>query len=47
MLANWKSGITYDALWSKTRENVIEYQPGQHPVQTVVGDFQKSAEAFR
>ena len=47
MLANWKSGITYDALWSKTRENVIEYQPRQHPVQTVVGDFQKSAEAFR
>jgi hypothetical protein len=47
MLANWKSGITYDALWSKTRANVLEYQPGQHPVQTVVGDFQKSAEAFR
>ena len=47
MLANWKNGITYCDLWDKTRDNVLEYQPGQHPVQTFVGEFQNTEEAFK
>lgn len=47
MLNNWKSGMKYEALWDKTRSDVLRCQPDQHPVQTFVGDFPKMTEAFR
>ena len=47
MLANWESGMSYNALWSKTRSDVQKYQEGQNPVQTYVGDFPKDTEAFK
>lgn len=47
MLANWKAGLSYDALWSATRNDVRKYQDRQNPVQTCVGAFTKTEEAFR
>ena len=45
ILAKWKRGMTYAALWDMVREDVESRQPGQHPACTLYGGVFR--EAFR
>lgn len=47
VIRNWKSGLSYDDLWAKACKDVNKSQPTQHPVQTSVGTFKPTTEAFR
>ena len=47
LMRNWKKGISYSLLWGRTRQGVIEEQPTQTPVQTIIGDWPTMGEAFR
>jgi hypothetical protein len=47
VIGNWKSGLSYDDLWAKAYKDVNKSHPTQHPVQTSVGAFKHSTEAFR
>lgn len=47
VINGWRSGLSYTDLWASASKAVNQAQPTQHPVQTVIGGFQKTAEAFR
>lgn len=47
VIRNWKKDMSYGDLWDKARKDVNKSQPTQHPVQTSVGAFKPSVEAFR
>lgn len=48
VIAKWKKGATYGALWEDVRSRVIREQPTQNPVQTFIGDgFTEEMEAFK
>lgn len=47
VMNGWKSGISYSRLWAEACGWVEKKEPTQHPVQTSVGDFSDTLEAFR
>lgn len=47
LMRNWKKGISYSLLWRRTRQGVLNEQPTQTPVQTIIGDWPTMGEAFR
>lgn len=47
LVKNWKKGITYKKLWPLVVKGVQKEQPSQNPIQTFVGSFSDSLEAFK
>jgi len=47
LMRNWAKGFSYSLLWGRMCRDINKEQPGQHPINTIIGQWPTLGEAFK